>query len=102
MVRTNYSSEAAWVELRRQAEATSEDRFRANLYLYSDPLPGDLTTDHLVDLVKSGPFRTGAGTKTTSESCRSPANHGARRTSRYARPCRLRHTLPEEWDCGSF
>jgi len=58
MVRTNYSNEAAWVELRRQAEARREDGFRANLYFYSDPLLGDLTTDQLVDLVKSGPFRT--------------------------------------------
>jgi len=58
VIRTDYSSQGAWKELCRRIEATNNDGFRAYVAYYDDPVLANRGVVELVELAKSGPFRT--------------------------------------------
>ena len=58
VIRTDYSNQSVWDELRQRIEATNDEGFRAYVAYYDDPVLAGRAVGELVDLVRRGPFRT--------------------------------------------
>lgn len=58
LLRSDYSDQAAWTELRRLVEAPYEDDFRAYVTFVDDPMLAGLTLDDLIAVAESGGYRS--------------------------------------------
>jgi hypothetical protein len=58
LLRSDYSDQAAWDELRRLVEAPYEDGFRANLTFVDEPQISDKSLDELMTLVEASGYRS--------------------------------------------